>query len=552
MLNFVLSAGLSLGSSFLLNLFGGNKQPWTTTDNKVEKFDEPNSRYGEPIYKVFGKVKVEGIYFACQIPPDWETDISDNPVTRQSTVSRVYYGNLGLLWASQIALDNDPEITKIWLNKRLYYSNGQIDAILGEYWQGWEGLSLDHHFGDQLVNDEFLGFQGFFNTPHHGMTITAMRRLRLNNGPNSDDNLFNTAYPGAEAEVNTHTSATLYLSEVVKTICLDAGYSESELDVTELNSIEVRGYKCAIASTSEKLRPLQLAYNFEIIFTGSQLKFIKQYRSTASDYIPLEALAAHEDGQGRESLFVEKETIEFKDLPSVIRVTFCNYNKDYQLDSKDSYSLNLAGGKPNIQTVDLGNVTLTETEALNIANRLLQLAHLRRKTYKIKVLKRYCGLEAGDVIESPFRYDEITQYQIKDFNESASGIIEIIGYPYDPTIYNFSYTAAAPNRTQETATQGSPISTGQSDIISVDSVTNSSGSVTYVLGTDYTVNLGSGTITPIVDGGIATGSTPIIYWSGEAVPATPPSVPDIPPPPTPEEPPVYLTLNDILDIHFFL
>lgn len=544
MLNFVLSAGLSLGSSFLLNLFGGgNQKPWTTNNwNKVEKFDEPQSRYGEPIYKVFGKVKVTGVYFACNIPPSYETDDNPNPVTRENLRTEIYYGNLGVLWASKIPLDNDPEIKKIWFNKLLYYQNGSIDATLGDYWLGWEGLSLNNHFGDQLSNDEFLNFQGFYNTPHHGMCITAMHRLRLNNGPNSRDNLFNSSYPGLEAEIDTHTSATLYLDEIVKTICLDAGYSESELDVTELSTIEVRGYKCSMASTSEKLKPLQLAYNFEIINTGSQLKFIKQYRSTASAYIPLEALAAHEDGQGRESLFAEKEIIEFKDLPTIIRVTFSNYNKDYQLDSRDSYSLNLTGGKPNIETVDLGNVTLTETEALNIANRLLQLAHLRRKTYKIKVLKRYCGLEAGDVIESPFRYDEITQYQIKDFNESASGIIEITGYPYDAKIYDFSYTAAAPNRTQETATQGSPISTGQTNIISVDSVTNASGSITYVLETDYTVNLGSGTITPIIGGGITTGSTPIIYWSGEAVPATPPSTPDIPPPPTPEDPPVYQEL----------
>jgi hypothetical protein len=163
---------------------------------------------------------------------------------------------------------------------------------------------------------------------------------------------------------------------VVKTICLDAGYSESELDVTELNAIEIGGYKCPIGSTSEKLKPLQLAYNFEVIDTGSQLKFIKQYRSTASASISLEALAAREDGQERESLFVEKENIELKDLPTMIRVIFSDINKDYQPNSKDSYSLNLTGGKPNIETVDLGNLSLTETEALNIANRLLQLAYL--------------------------------------------------------------------------------------------------------------------------------------------------------------------------------
>lgn len=553
-LNFLLSAGLSLGSSFLLSLIGGgNQKPWTTNEwNKVEKFDEPQSRYGEPIYKVFGKVKVTGIYFACQIPPSVETDDNPNPVTRENLRTEIYYGSLGVLWASKIPLDNDPEIKKIWFNKSLYYQNGNIDATLGDYWMGWEGLSLNNHFGDQLSNDEFLNFQGFYNAPHHGMCITAMHRLRLNNGPNSNDNLFNSSYPGLEAEIHTHTTATLYLSEVVKEICLDAGYSESELDVTELNNIEIGGYKCSVGSTSEKLKPLQLAYNFEIIDTGAQLKFIKQYRSTASAYIPLEALAAREDGQERESLFVEKENIELKDLPTIIRVIFSDINKDYQPNSKDSYSLNLSGGTPNIETVDLGNLSLTETEALNIANRLLQLAYLRRKTYKITVLGRYCGLEAGDVIESPFRYGEITQYQIKEFNQAANGIIEIVGSPYDASIYNFSYTAAAANSTTATATQGSPIFVGQTNIISVDSVTSSDGSTTYILGTDYTVNLGSGTITPIIGGGIANGSNPIIYWSGEAVPEAPPTPPVIPPPPTPETPPQYLTIDNLRDIEFWI
>jgi hypothetical protein len=448
MLNFLLSAGLSLGSSFLVSLFGGQqKKPVTQVErNKLDRYDTPQSRYGEPIPDIYGKVRVRGVYFAAQIPYTWERDDSFNPATQTWTLTYIYYGNAGILWSSRLDVQSSPMVKKIWFNKALYYQNGTIDSTLGLYWGRFQGLSVSHGFGDQTQNDSLLNFEGAFSIPHHGIAYSAFYRLRLNN---SDGGLFGTRYPDFDAEIDTWTTGTLYLNAVVKSIMLNAGYQDSEIDVTELSQIAITGYQAVVGSLSEKLSHLQLAYNFEIVDTGFKLKFITQYRSASSGFIPLSDLAAHEDGKGRNELFTQTEVIKLKDLPTTVKVIFSDINKDYQQNSKDSLSIPLF--RENIETLDLSQVTLSETDAITIANRTLQLAWLRRKTYKFSVLPKYCGLEAGDVVEVPFRNGVSVSVQIKEFNQSASGLIEITAYPYDASIYGLAYSASSVNVTNATA-----------------------------------------------------------------------------------------------------
>lgn len=533
---FGIGIGLNVGSSLLGWLFGANKQkPWTQREiNRLETFDEPQSRYGEVIPRCYGKVRVNGIYAAAQVPFDWERDDYRNGQTREFELTYIYYGNLAVIWAMKPRISSSPEIKKIFFNKRTYYANGQVDGLLGQYWGRFEGLTVNNYYGDQTTNDPILSFLGDKHTAFKNTVYSSMKRLRLNN---SDGKLFDFRYPNLEAEFHTH-NGTLYLSEVVADLLDGAGYAAEEYDVTELADVPCLGFIAEVDTLANKLEQLQTAYFFEIVDTGAQLKFIKQFRPSRVATINYGDLGGSDDDKSGD-LFTESEE-ELTSLPTSVRILYNNYGDDYQPASKESFKIKL-GDWENVEEVAT-TLTLSEADALNIVNKQLLLAWTRRKRYKFSILPRFQYLEAGDVIDVEFREGvEPTQVQIAKLNQSASGLIEIEGVGYDGTIFDFGFTMPSDNTTNATITQGVAIPLGQENIYAVNTVTNAGGTVTYTEGVDYTVDTVSGTVTPIIGGGITNGSDVVVNWQGdETIPA--PSV----------ETPIPTTLSGFNTVRPFL
>lgn len=515
---FAIGVGLNLGSALLGSLFGGgNKQPWTQREiNKLETFDQPQSRYGEPIPEFYGRVRVQGIYVAAQIPFDSERDEFRNGSTNEIELTYIYYGNLGVLWGIA-PLQANINIQKIYFNKQVYVAGGQIDGTLGEYWGRFEGLSTADYSGGQTTPDPKLSFLGENHTAFRGSMYSAMSRLRLNN---ADGGLFDFRYPNLEAEIITHDQgASFTLADVVANLLEKAGYAPAEYDVSELESIECRGFISTVGRLSDKLGKLQSAYFFEIADTGAQLKFIKAFRPSSSAYIPATDLGTS-DGDRLGELFTETEE-DPASLPTSFRVYFNDYGNNYQPNSKESFKIKL-GDWENVEEIETG-LTLTESEAYTIANRLLLLAWTRRKTYKSFLPPKYQRLEGGDVVDVELRAGTATPLQIKRINQSPSGVLELEAIAYDGSIFGLGYTAPAAITSTATATQGTAINLGQTNVYAINSVTDITGTP-YVLGTDYTVNTSTGTITPIIGGGISNGSGVVVNWQGEAEPAPAPSL----------------------------
>jgi hypothetical protein len=521
---FAIGVGLNLGSALLGSLFGGgNKQPWTQREiNKLETFDQPQSRYGDPIPEFYGRVRVQGIYVAAQIPFDSERDEYRNGESREVELTYIYYGNLGVMWGIA-PLQQNINIQKIYFNKQVYVGGGQIDGILGEYWGRFAGLSTADYSGGQTNLDSKLSFLGENHTAFRGTMYTAMSRLRLNN---ADGGLFDFRYPNLEAEIVTHDDgASITLADVVANLLEKAGYVSSEYDVTELASIAIRGFVSTVGRLADKLGKLQSAYFFEIVDTGAKLKFITAFRPSSSAYIPATDLGTS-DGDRLGKLFTETEE-DLDSLPTSFRVSFNDFGDSFQPNSKESFKI-ANGDRENIEEIETG-LTLTETEAYTIANRLLLLSWTRRKSYKFSIPPKYQALEAGDVVDVELRADgSATQLQIKRLNQSPSGVIEVEAIAYDGSIFELGYTAPAAKTNTAIATQGTPIDLGQTNIYAINSVTDIGGTP-YVLGVDYTIDAANGTITPIISGGIPNGSEVVVNWQGEAE-ETP--APDLTPTPT--------------------
>jgi hypothetical protein len=327
--------GLQVGSALLGSLFGANKKtPFTQREiNRLETFDEPQSRYGEVIPRCYGKVRIQGIYAAAQIPFDQERDDYRNAESREVELTYIYYGNLAVIWAMRPRISSSPEIKKIFFNKQVYYVNGSVDGLLGEYWGRFEGLTVNNYYGTQTSVDSITSFLGENQTAFKDTVYSAMKRLRLNN---SDGKLFDFRYPNLEAEFHTH-SGPVYLSAVISDLMTGAGYDPSEFDVSELSAIECLGFISGVDTVAANLEQLQTAYFFEIVDTGAQLKFIRQFRPASVAYLTQADLGGT-DGERSGDLFSETET-DLTSLPTSIRILYNNYGDDYQPASKESFQI---------------------------------------------------------------------------------------------------------------------------------------------------------------------------------------------------------------------
>lgn len=429
MANFLITAAVGLGTNALVPLFAGGKTSYQTVETgKEENFQRPSSRYGEYIPQVWGKVRVPGILIWASFPPREEVSESVNRVSGSKgspgsvTTNRnySYFGNCAFLLSQAITED----IPKIWFNGELLYENNNINPrISGVIVRKYQGYGTINDNPDPLL--ESFGNQ----QPYRKRCYVVFENLPLE--------AFGNRYPQISAEV---TNGQPRLSDIVGDILQDHGYEPEEYDVSELNQIQVPGFKIdREMSAKEKLGILQQAYFFEMVDSGDKLKFVTQFRPSSSGTIPLTYLATHEDGQERPENFQET-TIPETQLPTQIEVGFADRFNNYQdgLQRSPLYSFT---NYINTQRVELP-ISLTESEAKTIANKQLLLSWVRRKKYQFTLPPSYSYLEPADVIEVPFHGDN-AKVQVSRVNAGANDVLEIEAIGYQSTIYGFQFTVGS-------------------------------------------------------------------------------------------------------------
>jgi len=430
MTNVLIGAAVSLGASALSALFAPSRVIRNKVErNKQDNFTRPRASEGDSISKVWGQGRVGGILLYADFPP--EERVSES-VTRQKqggkggggtttvTTERTYtyWGSCAYLLCGKTT-----QIDEIRFNSKLVWKSGQLQPILES-----SGCTFRIYHGDDNQQIDSL-LQVKLNNlaiPYRHRSILVCEGLPLAE--------FGNAYPQCSALVRNGDPS---LADVISDLCLESPFLlESDLDTSELDNITIDGYQIDNQSTiAEQLTQLQNIYFFDLVDNGLVLKFQKQFRPTGTFLAASELGAFEEDGERPNSY--QEETRELTDLPTQIEIKYFDKNNNLLEAIARSVSFPTAT-HINRVTIDYPGV-LSESDAKNIANKLLWIAWTRSKTQTLSLPPKYAQFEPGDILELEIAGTQ-KQVQITQIEIGANYLVLAKTWTYNSAVYGWDQT----------------------------------------------------------------------------------------------------------------
>jgi hypothetical protein len=187
----------------------------------------------------------------------------------------------------------------------------------------------------------------------------------------------------------------MLLSEIVRDLCLRAGLTEDDFDVSALDD-EVVGY---VVTERKPIRDmigvLQTAYFFDAFESDGKLVFIKRGAGTPI-VIDANDLGASENDGDRSRIKIERT--QDTELPIAIDVVHLDEARDYQ--SSTATVRKQVGRSESVTTISLP-IVLSIEQAQAIGQRALREIWQGREAVDIRLPTRAVRLDATDLIEVP-------------------------------------------------------------------------------------------------------------------------------------------------------
>jgi hypothetical protein len=239
-------------------------------------------------------------------------------------------------------------------------------------------------------------------------------------------------------------SPALPTSDIVTDICLRAGLSSSQIDVSLLTNANVFGGSTQVlgylverpTAAAEILKPLMQGYFFDGCETNGTMKWVPRGLSSALT-IPESDLGLLSDGAKVKPEQIAQE----QDLPLAFTVLYNDIALDYQQGSQQRTRSSRVK-KTKQQTIISLPIVMTATQALQIAETALYLAWLERNSFTFNLgSPKYMQLDPTDVVQ--FVYEGLT-FQIRIVENSLGQGFAVMISGVNEDARNFLSSLSAP------------------------------------------------------------------------------------------------------------
>ncbi|WP_333710378.1 phage tail protein [Malikia spinosa] len=219
-------------------------------------------------------------------------------------------------------------------------------------------------------------------------------------------------------------------ANLARNIATDVGLTESDLNLTDTESVLVRGFVCANRQAARSFLEQVMAIHFiEMVESDGKCKFVQRGKTPARTLSYDELGATEGDASGPRVAWQNTQELE---LPRQIELQYMNRDDEYNTGTR-------IASRQVCSTLERVNVTppcaLTNDEASTIVHRMLELAWMESITGSAKVTRDHIDLEPTDVIVLADAAESHTVI-LRSVSESPGGMIELSFSRYAASLYS--------------------------------------------------------------------------------------------------------------------
>ena len=247
-------------------------------------------------------------------------------------------------------------------------------------------------------------------------------------GDGNADSRFN----GSMGYTGTLTVPTLPV--VVASLMEFGGFASSQYDVSLLPSTPCNFTIASTMNIRAVLNQIALAYQFDIVSSGSVVKFIPKYQSPVRS-LTRDDLGHVPDANGSVGgVKYAAKRIQGIDLPRSVTLKYYSSAIDQNIFTQTSTLETYTDGQDTVLEVPF---TLTDAQAKLITETVLVNAHIEQQSYIFTTDYHNVDLEPADVITIPLDSGGSTQVRIIEINEKSDGLLEFTTTRSDYNAYTY-------------------------------------------------------------------------------------------------------------------
>lgn len=233
------------------------------------------------------------------------------------------------------------------------------------------------------------------------------------------------------------TSTGVTLASIVSDICLRAGLGAGDIDVTDLEGTNVRGYVIPRQMAArDAIAPLGQAFMFEAVESDFKLKFVRLGAGVARA-LELPAIGAYPDQATRPDPLMITDANQ-RTLARRVNCRYINAGDTYQTGTQCAQRQQPLVGSSSEITLDLP-IVLTDSEAKNICEKLLAKIWTNARTYQLVGSREQMVLDSVDVITVDDG-TEIHRMGIDTMDIGADGTVKLSATREDAEVYVDGFT----------------------------------------------------------------------------------------------------------------
>lgn len=237
------------------------------------------------------------------------------------------------------------------------------------------------------------------------------------------------------------------LDQIIREVCLSSGLKDSDIDVTDLSSISVRGYATTNRHDARALiEQLATIFAFDGVESNNILKFKRRGSNSIATIKIDETSAQNYSTSMNFSKDISITRIQELELPKIANLLYLDIDKDHQQNNQQT--TRVVKSSQNTLTYQIP-VALSADEAKQTIDRLTYELWAKRQKFSFDTNMDYTHIEVADVITLRKKNVDYIVRIVKK-TDSGDGILKFEAESELSTVYNQFGVGATGNLSSQT------------------------------------------------------------------------------------------------------